>query len=53
MEDLITTIPFGNQVEGIEVPGQTILDALDNSIARYDLEQPPGRFLQFSGRDYH
>ena len=52
MEDVLTLFPFGNQVERIEISGQTLLDVLDVSIVKYDpndLENPTGDFLQMSG----
>ena len=43
-------LPFGNQVERIEVTGQTLLDALTHSVARFiPGSSGSGRFLQMSG----
>ena len=49
MEDVLTTLPFGNLVEKIEITGQTLLDVLAYSISGYNPEEPPGAFLQMSG----
>ena len=49
MEDVLTTLPFGNLVERVEITGQTLLDILSHAISGYNPSSPPGRFLQFSG----
>ena len=49
MEDVLTTLPFGNLVEKIEITGQTLLDILDHAISGYNPKEPPGAFLQMSG----
>ena len=53
MEDVLTTLPFGNQVEKVEITGQTLLEVLAHSISGYNLDDPdeaPGAFLQMSGK---
>ena len=50
MADILLVLPFGNQVERIEVTGQTLLDALTHSVARFIPGlSGSGRFLQMSG----
>lgn len=41
--------PFGNMVDIISLRGRYLLEALEHSVASYDIVDPPGRFLQFSG----
>ncbi|SFS13965.1 5'-nucleotidase C-terminal domain-containing protein [Yoonia litorea] len=45
--DVLTELPFGNTTYVIEVSGQTLRDALENSVSQ--LEDKAGRFLQVSG----
>ena len=51
MEDVLTTLPFGNLVERVEITGQTLLDVLAHAISGYNPSSPPGAFLQMSGSE--
>jgi 5'-nucleotidase / UDP-sugar diphosphatase len=45
--DVLTELPFGNRTVKLEVPGATILAALENGVG--DVENAAGRFPQISG----
>ncbi|CAH1203946.1 MULTISPECIES: 5'-nucleotidase C-terminal domain-containing protein [Paenibacillus] len=45
--DIITVLPFGNQVVSLDVKGADILAALENGVASYP--EPSGGFPQVSG----
>ncbi|SCC21518.1 2',3'-cyclic-nucleotide 2'-phosphodiesterase/5'-or 3'-nucleotidase, 5'-nucleotidase family [[Bacillus] enclensis] len=47
--EVLTTMPFGNQLVTLDLTGQEILDALEHSVSRVEGEDAPGEFLQVSG----
>lgn len=47
--ELITVMPFHNEVDVVTVKGKNIRDQLEVSVSDYDLKSPHGRFLQMSG----
>ncbi len=49
VEDVLRSFPFGNDVERIEVPGRTLLEALKHSVNFTNPDRPRGSFLQMSG----
>jgi 5'-nucleotidase len=49
MSDASTILPFGNNVVIVEVTGKDILEALEHSVHRYNIQESYGEFLQFSG----
>jgi 5'-nucleotidase len=48
-EDVATVLPFTNNIQIVEITGETILRALEHSVARYTNGEPRGEFLQMSG----
>lgn len=46
--DILTTMPFANTMDAIQMAGETLLKALENSVARIEINS--GAFLQFSGK---
>lgn len=47
--DLIAVLPFGGNLTIVTVNGSIILQMLEHSVASYDLLDPPGEFLHYSG----
>ncbi|KAL5012112.1 hypothetical protein ScPMuIL_010663 [Solemya velum] len=47
--NVLGVIPFRNTVDTLELKGQYLYEALEHSVANYDVEDKPGGFLQFSG----
>ncbi|VDI25537.1 5'-nucleotidase [Mytilus galloprovincialis] len=41
--------PFRNTLETIKLRGDYLLQALEHSVSDYDVEEPSGKFLQYSG----
>jgi hypothetical protein len=50
--EVLTTMPFGNQLVTLDLTGQEILDALEHSVSRVEGEDAPGEFLQVSGINF-
>jgi 5'-nucleotidase len=50
--DVLSILPFGNEVVKIEVSGATLRQALEHGIARSAEDNEPGRFPQVSGIRY-
>ncbi|UXH43400.1 cell wall-binding repeat-containing protein [Rossellomorea vietnamensis] len=50
--EVLTTLPFGNQLVTLDLTGQEIVDALEHSVAKVEGEDAPGEFLQVSGIHY-
>lgn len=48
-EDALTVLPFGQQIETVEVSGRELLDALEHSVRRYTAGEARGEFPQLSG----
>ena len=52
MNDVLSTLPFGNMAERVEISGEDLLAALTNSVSLHQPDNPAeasGRFLQVSG----
>lgn len=47
--DVLTTMPFGNNVDLINLQGKYLRQALEHSVERYDRLNRAGAFLQVSG----
>lgn len=47
--ELITVLPFHNEIDVLTVKGKDIRNQLEVSVSDYDLQNPHGRFLQMSG----
>ena len=47
--DVMTMLPFRNTIQLIEMPGEGLLEMLENSVAGIGPD-PSGRFLQVSGK---
>jgi 2',3'-cyclic-nucleotide 2'-phosphodiesterase (5'-nucleotidase family) len=43
-------LPFGNEIDLIRVSGKNLREQLEHSVANYDRSEPPGAFLQMSGK---
>jgi 5'-nucleotidase len=50
MGEVMTVLPFQNTLATFQTSGQTILDALENSVSQ--VEEVAGRFLQVAGMTY-
>lgn len=50
--EVLTTMPFGNNLVTLDLTGQEIMDALEHSVARVEGEDAPGEFLQVSGINF-
>ena len=53
--DIFNIFPFGNVIEVHEVSGQVLLDALENSVSMFELNNPiqtHGRFPQIAGMNF-
>ncbi|CAN7196383.1 5'-nucleotidase C-terminal domain-containing protein [Rossellomorea sp. LjRoot5] len=50
--EVLTTMPFGNQLVTLDLTGQEIKDALEHSVAKVEGQDAPGEFLQVSGIKY-
>ncbi|OXS58531.1 hypothetical protein B1B00_14215 [Bacillus sp. DSM 27956] len=50
--EVLTTLPFGNQLVTLDLTGQEIVDALEHSVAKVEGKDAPGEFLQVSGIHY-
>ncbi|MBN9655014.1 cell wall-binding repeat-containing protein [Halobacillus sp. GSS1] len=50
MGEVLTTMPFGNQLVTLELTGEQLMAALENGVS--DLENMGGRFAQVSGLQY-
>ncbi|WP_176707752.1 5'-nucleotidase, partial [Bacillus sp. FJAT-26390] len=49
--ELLTVMPFGNNLTSLRMTGQEIVDALENGVSGIDTKQ--GRFPQVSGMRYY
>ena len=47
--DLLTAMPFQNDLQRVLLKGSDLLSALEWSVRSYDKKKRDGRFLQFSG----
>ncbi len=52
MRDVLSILPFGNDLVKIEVTGETLLQALEHGVSRSAPGAEPGRFPQVSGLRY-
>lgn len=50
--EVLTTMPFGNNLVTLDLTGQEIMDALEHSVSRVEGEDAPGEFLQVSGINF-
>ncbi|BCB05782.1 cell wall-binding repeat-containing protein [Bacillus sp. KH172YL63] len=50
--EVLTTMPFGNNLVTLDLTGEEIVSALEHSVARVEGEDAPGEFLQVSGINY-
>ncbi|MCL2560312.1 MAG: 5'-nucleotidase C-terminal domain-containing protein [Turicibacter sp.] len=53
--DIFNIFPFGNVIEVHEVSGQVLLDALENSVSMFEINNPiqsHGRFPQIAGMSF-
>ncbi|XP_052809054.1 snake venom 5'-nucleotidase-like [Mya arenaria] len=49
MGQVLTILPFGNQVDLIRLRGLHLRQAFEHSVAKYDPQDRPGAFFQMSG----
>lgn len=47
--DVAAALPYRNTIERIDVNGSTLVKILEHSASKYDLQDPSGRYLQYSG----
>ena len=52
LRDVLSILPFGNELVKIEVPGSTLRAALEHGVSRSGGTAEPGRFPQVSGLRY-
>jgi 5'-nucleotidase len=52
MRDVLSILPFNNELEVIEVTGALLREALENGVGRTAPGAEPGRFPQVSGMKY-
>jgi 5'-nucleotidase len=52
LRDVLSILPFGNNLSKIEVTGETLLQALEHGVSRSGPGAEPGRFAQVSGLRY-
>jgi 5'-nucleotidase len=52
LRDVLSILPFGNELAMIEVTGGTILQAVEHGVSRTGPGSEPGRFPQVSGLRY-
>ena len=52
MRDVLSILPFNNELEVIEVKGALLVEALENGVGRTAPGAEPGRFPQVSGMKY-
>lgn len=52
LRDVLSILPFGNNLAKIEVTGETLLKALEHGVSRSGPGAEPGRFPQVSGMRY-
>jgi len=53
--DVFNIFPFGNVIEVYEISGQVLLDALENSVSMFEINNPVqshGRFPQIAGMSF-
>ncbi|WP_299742864.1 cell wall-binding repeat-containing protein [uncultured Rossellomorea sp.] len=50
--EVLTTMPFGNNLVTLDLTGEEIVAALEHSVKRVEGEDAPGEFLQVSGINY-
>ena len=48
--DVLTTMPFGNNVDLINLQGRYLRQALEHAVSKYDKLNRAGAFLQVSGQ---
>ena len=48
--DLLTSMPFGNDIVALTVKGTTLKEAFENSAFAKSDEEKSGRFLQHAGK---
>ena len=48
MGDVVRAMPWSNTVDVVVIPGDALMDALEHSVAAYDItsDDPSGKFLQ-------
>ena len=51
MGDVTKAMPWSNTVDVVRIPGKALKEALEHSVAEYDIhsDDPTGKFLQISG----
>ena len=47
--DILEAFPYGNTVELVQISGLTLLNILEHAVSNYNMDEPSGRFLQYSG----
>ncbi|HYN84901.1 MAG TPA: 5'-nucleotidase C-terminal domain-containing protein [Pyrinomonadaceae bacterium] len=52
VRDVLSILPFNNELEVLEVTGAQLLEALENGVGRTEPGAEPGRFPQVSGMRY-
>lgn len=50
---MLEVSPFRETIDTIKLRGDFLLQALEHSVANYDVDGPEGAFLQYSGKFYY
>jgi 5'-nucleotidase / UDP-sugar diphosphatase len=50
--NILTVLPFGNQIATLGLTGADVIAALENGVSQYAVVSPPGRFAQVAGMRY-
>ena len=50
MGQVLTVQPFGNIIDLIKIKGIHLWQAFEHAVAKYDINDRPGAFLQMSGK---
>lgn len=50
--NVLTVLPFGNQVASMGLVGSDVIAALENGVSQWNPAAPPGRFAQVGGMRY-
>lgn len=48
---VLQILPFGNNVDMIQIKGEHLKKTFEHSVAKYDRHDRPGAFLQMSGKE--
>ena len=50
--DILEVLPYRSTIERVEVMGNTLRKVLEHSVSNLNPDDPPGIFLQYSGKQW-